>query len=156
MSQDATVIAALEEAQKQTEEEIREWIELAPEAQQVLRDLLDSDNDRVRFQAAIHIIDRALGKVPQHVEQRIEHRGTLTEIQMQCVLSLIAAHGLAYTEAEEYVREHPDEVHDWARQNVVAIPDDPRRNRQLRSGATGDQSEGWFRDGRSFAGMARF
>jgi phage terminase small subunit len=139
VSRSATVSATLEEAQQRTEEELREWIELAPRAQQVLVELLDCGDDRVRFQAAVHIIDRALGKVPQKVEQRVEHRGVLSEIEMQAALSLIAAHGLAYVEAERYVVEHPDEVQEWARQNVAATSDQSSPVRQLGSGAMGNR-----------------
>lgn len=85
-----------------TEEEIREWIDLAPAAQQVLLDQLDSDDNRVGFRAAAHMLDRAPEKVSLKVEQRVEHGGTLTSLESQCVLSLIAAHGLAYTKAEPY------------------------------------------------------
>jgi hypothetical protein len=114
VSRDPTIRAALQRVRQDAEGELQDWADLAGRAQHVLAELLDAEDSRVRLMAALHILDRALGRVPQKVEQRVEHRAILSDVEMQAAISLVAAHGLTLTEAVRYVREHPEEVRAWA------------------------------------------
>jgi hypothetical protein len=124
VSRDATIRATLQQVRKQAEGELQDWANLAGRAQHVLAELLDAEDSRVRLMAALAILERALGRVPQKVEQRVEHRAILKDVEMQAAISLVAEHGLSFTEAVQYVREHPEEVQEWARQNVAPTRSD--------------------------------
>jgi hypothetical protein len=114
VSRDPTIRAALERVRQDAEGELRDWAVLAGRAQHVLAELLDAEDSRVRLMAALHILERALGRVPQRVEHRVKHRAILSDVEMQAAISLVAEHGLSSAEAVQYVQEHPEEVRAWA------------------------------------------
>ena len=122
VSRDATVRATLERIQDETQAELREWVDLAPRAQERLLELVESADEKVALSAAREILDRAIGKAPVKVEKTVEHRGGLTEVEMQCVLSIMAAYRWSLLEAQEYVRSNPEEVQEWAAKNCVVQP----------------------------------
>ena len=122
VSRDATVRATLDRMQDETQAELREWVDLAPRAQERLAELVESPDEKVALAAAREILDRAIGKAPVKVEKTVEHRTGLTEIELQCVLSLMAAYKLSLLEAQEYVRSNPVEVQEWAAKNCVVRP----------------------------------
>lgn len=98
--------------------QVADWGGLLGRAQQTLVTLLDSDDDRVRKDVAMYLVDRNLGKVSQKIDATVTRRESLSEIELQAALSLVAEHGLTLADASRYVRENPDEVSAWASRQI--------------------------------------
>lgn len=82
----ARVRALREEAAEAAKARLREWWELAPEAQETLLAAArgefvgDDDNGRVRVQAAQRILDRAMGTPREMHRLEVEHSGITVEV----------------------------------------------------------------------------
>jgi hypothetical protein len=122
------VAEAFRHYRMQAEGKLKDWSLLVDRAQETLVDLLDSKDDRVRIVAANTILDRGLGKVANKVEGIITHQEALTGVALEAALSLVAGAGMTLHEASAYVREHPEEVANWA----IANP--PKPPARLQSG----------------------
>lgn len=120
---------------------VEEWGTLLGRAQQTLLTLLDSEDDRVRFQVAVYLTERAIGKVPTKLEATVREESALTEVQLQAALSLVAGEGMTWLDASRYVREHPEEVAAWARDQVLARAE-PQEGVLLPPGDTISPEEG--------------
>lgn len=99
--------------------EVQDWGSLLGRAQQTLLALLDSPDERVRADIAKYLTERAIGKVPTKVEATIREERALSEVELQAALSLVAEYRMTMTEASRYVRDHPDEVAQWASDQVL-------------------------------------
>lgn len=102
--------------------QVHDWGTLIGRAQATLLDLLDCEDDRVRKDVAIYLTDRAIGKVANKLDATVTHQNELSEVEVQAALSLVAVHGMTLLEAKRYVREHPEEVMDWAKEQARLPP----------------------------------
>lgn len=114
--------AAYEAILEEIKGEVRDWAEHLGRAQGTLLDLLDSEDDRVRKDVAMYLVNRAQGMPSQKVDQTVTHHSSLSEIEMQAALSLVQGRGLTLSQATRYVREHPDEVRAWAQAQIAQQP----------------------------------
>ena len=67
---------------------------------------------------AIYLVDRNLGKVSQKIDATVTHQEALTDIQLHAALSLVSEQGLSWNQATRYVKEHADEVAEWAARQI--------------------------------------
>lgn len=132
--------------------EAQEWTELLPEARYTLRQLMRSDDDKVRYLAAKDIVDRAEGKPTQKVDMTVRDEApTMTDEEMQLAFSIMQQAGTGFAETVQWMRAHPDEVKEWIEENVTyqeAEVIEPEK-RALKSGESvgeGDYSEEGRRD----------
>lgn len=114
------VLAAIAEYQRTATDVLQDFEVLSRRAIQTMVDLLDSDSDMVRLGAARELVNRAMGLPTVKVEQKVIHEDGLSEVQMQCVLSLMAQKRMTLEEAKSWVLSHPDEVRAWASRQLVA------------------------------------
>jgi hypothetical protein len=101
-------------------EERREWVELVPEAKGTLRELLKSKDHKVRFLAAQDIVNRAEGKPVGRTELKVEMPSvSLSDEEVQLVVSLMAARQIGYAEAVDLIRKHPEDAQRWIERNAL-------------------------------------
>jgi hypothetical protein len=102
--------------------EDQEWIDLLPEARYTLRNLLRSEDDKVRYLAAKDIVDRAEGKARQRVDMTVrDERPGMTDEEMQLAFSIMRQAGTGFAETVEWMRAHPDEVKEWIKANIGEV-----------------------------------
>lgn len=98
--------------------EDKEWLELLPEARMTMRSLLKCQDPKVRYWAAKDIVDRAEGKPTIKIDKTIrDERPSLSDGQMQLAFSLMQARGMNFTQAKNWVLEHPEESGRWIAAN---------------------------------------
>jgi hypothetical protein len=100
--------------------EDQEWIDCLPQARQTLRSLLNARDEKVRLWAAKDIVDRAEGKPTTRVDMTIrDERPSLSDGQLQLVISIMQTTGVSFAEAKAHVEAHPDEAERWIASNVT-------------------------------------
>jgi hypothetical protein len=107
--------------------EDQEWIDCLPQARQTMRSLMLAKDEKVRFWAAKDIVDRAEGKPTTRVDMTIrDDRPSLSDGQLQLVISLMQTHRISFAEAKAHVEAHPDEAARWIASNVTKTLGTPK------------------------------
>jgi hypothetical protein len=107
--------------------EDQEWIDCLPQARQTMRSLMMAKDEKVRFWAAKDIVDRAEGKPTSRVDMTIrDDRPSLSDGQLQLVISLMQTHSISFAEAKAHVEAHPDEAARWIASNVTKTLGTPK------------------------------
>jgi hypothetical protein len=107
--------------------EDQEWIDCLPQARQTMRSLMLAKDEKVRFWAAKDIVDRAEGKPTSRVDMTIrDDRPSLSDGQLQLVISLMQTHRISFAEAKAHVEAHPDEAARWIASNVTKTLGTPK------------------------------
>lgn len=115
--------------------EAQEWIDLLPEARYTMRNLLRSEDDKVRYLAAKDIVDRAEGKATQKVDMTVrDERPGMSDEEMQLAFSIMQQAETGFAETVEWMRAHPDEVAEWIRKNIPEAKEVTDGTRAITSG----------------------
>jgi len=122
LSRNPEIREAVEAARATVTSELREWAELAADAQRTLEALLTSESDKVKLGAAIHILDRAEGKPRQRVHVKVEEPDDHpdTPSMRWALWALLDGRFASLAEAAQHAAQHPDQVREWV--GVAAGP----------------------------------
>jgi len=113
-------VAAKEMISTLEDEETREWADLLPTAKRTLVSLLEAKDEKVKYLAAKDIVDRAEGKAINRVSHTVtEYQSSLSDGEIQLVISIMHAKGLSFPEAVRVIQQNPDKAQQWIEMHSV-------------------------------------
>jgi hypothetical protein len=109
---------AQDAAALQSKAVVRRWADSHAVAIQKIHDLMDSEDPNVQLKAALAIVDRIEGKVPQKIEvEQTDPADIFASIVTRFVTALHVQRGMEVASAMLYAEQHPEIVEQWAAQH---------------------------------------
>jgi molybdopterin-binding protein len=110
---------AMDATTLQSKAVVRRWADSHATAIQKIHDLMnDAEDERVQLQAALAVVERVEGKVPQKVEVETDDPADIfASVVTRFVTALHLQKGMGVAAAMMYAEQHPDAVEEWGRRH---------------------------------------